>query len=37
MPENDQELTEAANQCRAGRTAQGQAILRRIATQYNYR
>jgi chorismate mutase len=32
-----QELTEAANHCRAGRTAQGEAILRRIALQFNYR
>ena len=32
-----QELTEAANHCRAGRNAQGEAILRRIATQFNYR
>lgn len=32
-----QELTEAANHCRAGRNAQGEAILRRIAPQFNYR
>ena len=31
------ELTEAANHCRAGRAAQGEAILRRIATTFNYR
>jgi hypothetical protein len=31
------ELTEAAAHCRAGRAAQGEAILRRIATTFNYR
>jgi hypothetical protein len=31
------ELAEAAGHCRAGRNAQGEAIMQRIARTYNYR